>query len=255
MALTPPNISKFHSILGAGIQRPWRYYVLFQVPAKIGEGGAAGKYRDAVGAFAYRVELPGKQIETQEWRHLGTIRHMPTYTQYNSIQMTFLCDQNMMIKKMLDAWQSYICEPVSNYVNYYDDYGRQSCVILSLDDRGLPTYGVRLNEFWPRRVDPIQFSAVASNEPAMLETEFVYRNWYNQDTLKSLDSNVDSQLKVERSSYIESITNDPFSTENQRELTRQLTDQAIQSLDSGLRRLAPFLQTTIQSAVTNLFNV
>lgn len=236
MTLKVPSIENFRALIPNGVQRPYRYYVMFRLPAAV--AGKRGDFTEVVSAFAYNVSLPSKQIETSNWQHLGKARQMPTHVVYPPTQMTFLCDSQMKIKKMLDAWQAYICEPSSYYMNYYDEFARQSCVVMSLDEMGMPSYAVRLNEFWPRRVDEIRFSAQGSNEPATVEAEFVFKDWYNTDTMIALGEDIDSALGIERDQYILRLIGQGEISQVQAILIRDVLDRTLGSLDSGLGRLA-----------------
>lgn len=237
MTLRVPSVERFRSLIPKGVQRPYRYYVMFRAPAAL--IGKRSDYSEVVSAFAYNVGLPSKLIETTSWQHLGKTRQMPTHVTYPPIQMTFLCDAEMKIKKMLDAWQSFICEPTSYYMNYYQSYASmQSCVVMSLDEMGMPTYAVKLNEFWPRRVDEIRFSAQPSNEPATLEAEFVFKDWYNTDTLSMLGKGLDAGLLLDTDAYIESILSQGNLGGEQTNLIRSVLESTISTLDSGLGRLA-----------------
>jgi hypothetical protein len=245
---TPPNYWSFLAALGTGVQRPWRYYVMFSPPSGLGSGKGDARF---IPALAQKVGLPGREMETAEFRHLGQIRHMPGYALYAPVQFTFICDEGMKMKKLMDAWQNLICEPGNNYMGYYDDYARGSCTVISLDNRGLPTYGVRLNEFYPRRVDEIVFEAAGSTNYATLEVEFVMKSWENVDALSNSpqanSKDFAAALGFDVESYINTLPNNDPSL-NKAELLTEARN-SVQNLKSGYKSLV-FGEGVLQSLET-----
>jgi hypothetical protein len=222
--LRPSSISNLQSALGTGVQRPYRYYMIFDIPPKL---GGPGNEHTFVPVLAERVPLPSKQIETIQWRHNGKTRNMPIYASYTPIQMTFICDEGMKIPKLMSAWQSLVCESGKNYMGYYIDYAGGSCRIMSLDGIGLPTYAVQLNEFWPSRVDEVRFEAKGTGY-ATIEVEFQYRDFWNLDTIQSMSrSPIDifGGLRIDPTAYINSLGLSP-------EVLGPISNQANQILNN-----------------------
>ncbi len=202
--LRPSSITNFQAALGFGPQRAYRYYIMMQIPPKLGGPGTEYLW---LPCLAERVGMPSRQIETTQWRHNGQTRNMPIYTSYPPVQMTFICDEGMKVKKLVDAWQSLICEPGYNYMSYYRDYASGSCRVMSLDGAGLPTYAVQLNEFFPSRVDEVRFES-KGNAYATVEVEFTYRDWWNFNTIQAMSRSpldIFAGLGIDPTAYISSL--------------------------------------------------
>lgn len=191
MAYTP-DISKFINNIG-NVQRAYLYFVHIELPAVMTNGGVSETTR-VLNFLAQKVNFPSREIEIAEWRHAGRIRSVPTYCLYPPTQFTFLCDEQMRAKKMLDAWQSNIIEPVHNYVQYYDKFVGK-CEVISMSTTGGQTYKVRFNEFFPSRVDEVVFDGSANNTFATVEAEFRFRDWYNGDTIKNLPQGLSNEVQ------------------------------------------------------------
>lgn len=259
MSLRTPSLTNFLGAVGKGFQRPWRYYVLFDLPYGLTKDqGSLREVSNLVPALASKVELPGREIETVEWKHQGKLRNMPVYAKWPSIQITFLCDEEMKIKKMLDAWQNFVIDPNSYYVNYYDEYGRQGCTVASLDSAGLPTYCVRINEFWPRRVDPIVLTSDGGQSVATVEAEFVMKDWHNSDSIglqpnSSAADDIFSKLRIDPKSYIDSLLQN-VTDPNDRNSILSLNDTLNKRLTSDFNHLKGFVFDPLASlySVTQL---
>lgn len=195
-----PSIEKFKNQL-IDIQRTYRYAVFIDLPTKLG-GPTDTSF---ITTLAQSVPLPGKEIETTEYRLNGKTRNMPSYCSYPSIEITFICDTQMRIPKMLHSWSNMICEAGLNYMGYYNDY-IGSARIMSLDEAGLPTYVVQLNEFYPVRIDPIQFSSTDKNY-ATIECQFNLRDWWTVDNFMSMNGTTDifQSMRLDPVSYVNSL--------------------------------------------------
>jgi len=258
MSLRTPSLTDFLNIT-KGFQRPWRYYLLFEFPSGLLKDiGAGSDFQQLIPALASKVELPGREFETIEWKHQGKTINMPVYAKWPSVQITFLCDQEMKIKRMLDAWQNYVIDPNSYYVNYYEKYANQNCTVASLDASGLPSYVIRINEFWPRRVDSIVMSSEGGQSVATVEAEFVMKDWQNTDSLKMLpniksDDDVFSRLRLNPKEYINKLAEN-ITDKKEKENILQLNETINKRLMSDFNHLKGFAidPMTIINSITDL---
>lgn len=156
---------------GGGLARPCRYAVVISDPS------GSGITRNFT-ALINASELPGKGFATHTRQTYGPARKIPYLTQYSDITMSIICTGNMAERTFFDAWQNKICNVNSNYFTYYDDYVAP-INIYQLNEQGISTYSVQLEEAYPVTVLPQQLSYDASNQTMILQVVFAYHKWRN----------------------------------------------------------------------------
>lgn len=172
----PFNISDIRNSIdainaGGGLARPCRYAVV------VGDRSGSGITRN-FSALINGAELPGKGFATHQRQTYGPARKIPYLTQYSDITLNILCTGNMMERVFFDAWQNKICNVNSNYFTYYDDYVAP-ITIYQLNDQGITTYSVQLEEAYPLTVVPQPLSFDSSNQTMGLQVVFAYHKWRN----------------------------------------------------------------------------
>jgi hypothetical protein len=107
-----------------------------------------------------QAEMPGRNIETMEYRTGGSTYRTPFISVYNDITLTFVVRDNMAEKDFFDAWMQII-NPVEFYdFNYRDEY-RSTIDIYQYAADGTSrntlraTYQMRLIDAYPVSILPL----------------------------------------------------------------------------------------------------
>lgn len=175
------SVSEFTRAFKYGIAKPNRFRVFIypnpSLATKIGIESV-----NSLSIACQRAELPGRSLFTTEHYMYGTKSTIPYGNSYIPITLSFLCDAILTPRKFFDDWQSFICNPRSNYMSYYDDY--VSVVkICQFSDEGILTHVVQLDEAYPVFVSPMPLDANQTNQPHICEVQLQYRRWLSTSDL------------------------------------------------------------------------
>jgi hypothetical protein len=125
------------------------------------------------------VSLPSAMIATSQNRIFGEIREIPTELQYAPIQMTFLVDINMNVKKLFDDWIIYgVQQGNTRSFNYYNDYIAEMDIFVQDVEDG-NRYVVYLYEAYPKSIGPIQLD-YASRDMMKVTVDMQYKFWRSE---------------------------------------------------------------------------
>lgn len=152
-----------------GIARTNRYTVLFTPPT-----GVAGNLQNIM-LFCDQVQLPGANFSTTQNRTYGEFREVPYEKIYDNITMSFFVDTNMEVKKLFDAWQNQISNPVTRTYNYYKNY-TTNMVIEVQDINDKTRYSVNLFECYPKSIGSVQLD-YASKDVMKIQVAMQYKYW------------------------------------------------------------------------------
>lgn len=85
------------------------------------------------------AEFPGRGLTNIDVRYYGPNQKLPFQTQYEDINMTFLCRNKSFERQFFDDWMTII-NPVNTYdFNYRDNYSAE-IDIYQFSDFGRPSY-------------------------------------------------------------------------------------------------------------------
>ena len=147
------------------------------------------------------VQLPGKQILTQE-RLIGVkAQKMPTGYVADDINLTFYCLNDYGVKNYFEKWQDLVINPVSHALNYKTVYARDvkikqltkdvrfdfpidiSLGLIDIDidvgsanARERPVYTVRLIDAFPTSISSIEMSGDLDGL-IQLQVQLSYSRW------------------------------------------------------------------------------
>lgn len=131
--------------------------------------------------FCQSASLPGATISVQKQSLFGPDYIRPTNINYgDSLSMSFLCDKDMLIKKMFDLWIHSIVNMSSFTVNYKEKYARD-IVVSQLDEKENITYSVKLVDAFPVQIGSLSVSQTAIDRLHILPVTFAYRYWETED--------------------------------------------------------------------------
>lgn len=115
------------------------------------------------------AELPGRSVQTIDYRDHGVLRKIGYNAQYSDISFTIICSEDLREKEFFDTWQDIIIGAhrsggqearYDNQFNsgYYDDYVCSVDIIQFNRQTQNPIYTVRLVEAFPTQVAPMAVS-------------------------------------------------------------------------------------------------
>lgn len=168
------SINEFISqVKSEGLARDNRYLVTITPPASLVGGSPDVKLR----LLCQSVNMPGLNFVSNPVLTYGEQREVIYNRQFEPINMEWILDTRMDIKRFWDDWQQLMIHPVSRMVSYYQDYiGTIEIDQLDSSDEEKPRYAVRLYEAYPKTVAPIAYSA-GSKEITKLSVTIEYKYW------------------------------------------------------------------------------
>lgn len=130
--------------------------------------------------FCDSVSLPGLSLSTTPQRVYGEVREIPYEKMFDTINLTFYVDTQMIVKLMFDDWIHRTIDTATKQTNYYHDYVRDVYISVLPMDSEKPVYTVTLYEAYPKSVSPVQMDA-ASKDVMKLQVALNYK-YYTIDT-------------------------------------------------------------------------
>lgn len=141
------------------------------------------------GAFAQELmymcevaELPGRGFMNIDLRYYGPSFKLPFQTQYEDINLTFLCRNGSFERQFFDDWQLVI-NPVNTFdFNYRDQYRAEIDIYqfseYAADESGSPeaTYFMTLHDAYPIMINP-QPMTWQDDQFQRLVVAFTYTKW------------------------------------------------------------------------------
>lgn len=158
------------------------------------------------------ASLPGATIITKKQTLFGPTYIRPGSINYGeTLQLSFLCDKEMEVKKTFDLWMHRVINQSSFTVNYKDEYARD-IIIYQLDEGENITYSVKLIDTFPVIMGALSLNQAALDRYHILPITFAYRYWETLDIDNSQNYNFDipkTQITTEPKIPRPFIKNDP----------------------------------------------
>ena len=172
--------SDFVAKISSGLARTSRFTVRITPPPVIrNDPSISGSGLQNILLLCDTVSLPGASINTSQNRIFGETREIPTEMVYAPIQMTFLVDIDMNVKKLFDNW---IIHGVQNgntrSFNYYNDYVADMDIFVQ-DVADGNRYVVRLYEAYPKAIGPIQLD-YSAKDIMKVTVDMQYKYWRSE---------------------------------------------------------------------------
>ena len=207
------------SVLKDGVARPSKYEVRITPPENIKnvlEGSSLDIVSRNVGMACNSIVMPGRDltaISVKQGQDLAR-EHVGAHTYEGTITATFYLDPNLDYKTFFEAWQNLAVNPITNNLNYYDNYigsmsihqlgsipVTETTITLEQDTSGgsgdhrtsihkhgfveeklhthesIRKYGIQVEEVYPATVGQIEYAYATVDEVALLPVEFQYRRW------------------------------------------------------------------------------
>ena len=217
--LSGAAFSSLNAILGHnasrdGYSRPNRFEVIITLPAGVSGASSQGAGDSALasnlaalrsGETARRISfrcdsisIPGRALRTAMNGNIyGPPHEIVQGIVYAPVEATFYCGSDLAERYFFEEWQKVTYNPNTYDINYYKEYVG-SIDIYQLNEQDERTYGVRLEEAFPKTVAALPYGHGNTNSIQKVSVEFAYRYFRNLATekdRKSLDNTLQDILK------------------------------------------------------------
>ena len=171
------NLELFQAqIFDKSLARTNRFEVIISPPG----GLITDRPYDSFGVslLVEQASLPMLNIATKPFKIFGPSYQRPVTSEYGGegISLNFHVDRDMRLKRFFDDWMHTVVDPVTYTVGYQSDY-IGTIEIRQLDEQDNVTYGVILEEAFPRNMNLIDLNNSASNQTHRLNVLFAYKRW------------------------------------------------------------------------------
>ena len=207
------TINRFRSAIakGEGLARNTRFLVNLQLPkgkileeilnttnTKAREGVVVDEQQSgAVGMMSNdrsmspdasllctNATMPSRTFNTSPYRIAGAAYKYPTQVQYSDVQLTFIGDKFLRLRRFFEMWQSSIYNNQTGLFNFYKEYIGDIDIFQlgqfdDTNDRDAATYGVRLREAFPTAIGEVNYDSGSQNGFVAINVTFAYRDWLN----------------------------------------------------------------------------
>lgn len=149
-----------------GVARPNRYIVMFYMLPRgfqeINEFKESEPYFSKDNqAFLTRscetAQFPGLNLQTQDVHYQSYMEKIPYMLNYNELNMSFRCDNEMLEKKFFDTWFSLIKDKKTGDFSYKEDY-TIVMGIYQFNEEGKATYGIFLEGVYPYNMSDMELN-------------------------------------------------------------------------------------------------
>lgn len=123
------------------------------------------------------ASLPGAAVQLKTQTLFGPAYFRPGTINYGgTLNLSFLCDGDMEVKKLFDRWIHTVINPSSFTVNYKDSYSRD-VYINQLDEKENITYSVRLADAFPTQIGSLGLGQANLDRFHILPVTLSFRYW------------------------------------------------------------------------------
>lgn len=168
------TIQRFKSqVFSAGLARENRFEVILP---EVGPGSGL------MTLMCKSASLPNLVVLTKQQKLFGppAIRGGSVDYGGQGVQMSFLLDSKMNVKKYFDDWIHKVVNPGSFTVNYSKDYS-YPVYIYQLNEKEERTYEIKLTDAFPTSVGPLNLDQGSNDSFHVLPVTLAYRYWESQD--------------------------------------------------------------------------
>ena len=203
-----------HNASRDGYAKQTRYEVIIGLPSGVTQGSAddAGEtamstnvigqlHGETARRISFRcdsISIPGRALRTAMNGNIyGPPHEVVQGMVYAPVEATFYCGSDLAERYFFEEWQKVTYNPNTYDINYYKEYVG-SIDIYQLNEQDERTYGVRLEEAFPKTVAALPYGHGNANSIQKVSVEFAYRYFRNIATekdRKSLDNTLQDILK------------------------------------------------------------
>ena len=174
------NMGRFRSVLdnGGSLAKACRYIVAIKPQESI------KSYPKDLHFLCESAELPGRGFSVVQTRYYGPSQMFPTNSEYQPINLSFMCRSDSQERRFFDDWLDFI-NPVESFNFEYPEKYYSQIEVYQYAEYGAGgvatptahiTYQWRLNKAWPTLV-AAQAVNWADQEYLKLQVSFAYKYW------------------------------------------------------------------------------
>ena len=196
-----------HNASRDGYSKANRYEVVIGLPsgtnnAEAGDSAQSGNlisqlHGETARRISFRcdsISLPGRNLRTQMNGNIyGPPHEMVQGQTFAEVAASFYAGSDLAERYFFEEWQKVSYNPDTYNINYYKEYVG-AVEIYTLNEQNERTYGVRLEEAFPKTVDAIPVSHASNNTLNKVNVSFAYRYWRNIAT-EPKKANLESTLQ------------------------------------------------------------
>jgi hypothetical protein len=127
--------------------------------------------------------MPSRTLNTSPYRIAGAAYKYPTQVQYSDVQLTFIGDKFLRLRRFFEMWMGSIYNNQTGLFNFYKEYIGDIDIFqlgqFDETDRDSATYGVRLREAFPTSIGEVNYDSGSQNGFVAINVTFAYRDWLN----------------------------------------------------------------------------
>lgn len=174
----PPQPKKsFNSFVSEvktrGVAKQYNYMVeIMPPPCLVPEPTTANLIR----LFCDQIMFPEMALATLTLKDAGLNREAVYDKMYGTVNASFLCDQNMIVKEFFDAWISSAVHKKNGIFQYPNRYTSYQIRIHQLNPAKKIVYTVVLNRVTLKLVNDVMLSASAK-DANRFQVMFAYESW------------------------------------------------------------------------------
>ena len=188
MSFKPTDLKKH-----GGIARGHKYKVIISKPR-----GLTQPIGEELQLMCETVSLPTRSAATNELSMYGPVQSFPYRFTFTEASLQFYVTEDFAIKKIFDAWQEIIIDPISGDLGYFNDY-KCDIEIQKLSDsysQGRPSYAVKLIDAWPSIIGEIALGHSLGGDVLRLPVTFQFRKWFDSTSGSTTGSPQPSSLQA-----------------------------------------------------------
>ena len=196
-----------HNASRDGYSKANRYEVVIGLPsgtnnAEAGDSAQSGNlisqlHGETARRISFRcdsISLPGRNLRTQMNGNIyGPPHEMVQGQTFAEVAASFYAGSDLAERYFFEEWQKVSYNPETYNINYYKEYVG-AVEIYTLNEKNERTYGVRLEEAFPKTVDAIAVGHSSNNTLNKVNVSFAYRYWRNIAT-EPKKANLESTLQ------------------------------------------------------------
>lgn len=181
-----------HNASRDGYSRPSRYEVIIGLPSGSNspEAGDSAQSSRVLGQLqgetarriSFRcdtISMPGRNLRTQMNGNIYGPPHEVVQGQtFAEVSASFYCGSDMAERYFFEEWQKISYNPDTYNINYYKEYVG-AIEIYTLNEKDERTYGVRLEECFPKTIGEVSLGHGMTNQINKVNVSFAYRYWRN----------------------------------------------------------------------------
>ena len=192
MSFKPTDLKEAFKNHG-GIARGHKYKVIISKPT-----GLRQPIPQELQLMCETVSLPTRSAATNELSMYGPVQSFPYRFTFTEASLQFYVTEDFAIKKIFDAWQEIIIDPISGDLGYFNDY-KCDIEIQKLSDnysQGRPSYAVKLIDAWPSIIGEIALGHSLGGDVLRLPVTFQFRKWFDSTSGSTTGSPQPSSLQA-----------------------------------------------------------